>query len=394
MENRPPISAPILSQEIFHFAQGYPDTSSATPTHIAWSLENAALRDGWPVGASLGSETALIAGFGVSRERLREAIRIVEARGAMRMERGRRGGLRLLDPDVDRAADALASYLRITGYSTAALRRSQARTAELFATLPADGFFAQLYGRTVARLLRTEAEADDPAARGSRIAIQLAARLTAPIPAEGHAIGSEAALCERFNASRTIVRQALRILDDAGMLVVRRGRGGGYSLRSPTPIGTIRRVFVPLAARKPALDEIVAVIWALNRARLRLALDTLARSDADWRVDLCDRLAVILDRASEPRRWATVQGEIGIVADDALTATLIQCFLAWLARIGPAPGDHSRLDAELRRIETAIVAAIATNNVQAAERHQCAAHACLGALMGVQDSILPVSTFR
>lgn len=381
MENRPPISEPILSREIFHFAQGYP--ANGTPTQIAWSLENAALRDGWPVGASLGSETALIAGLGVSRERLREAIRIVEARGAMRMERGRHGGLRLLGPDVDRAADALASFLRITGYSTAALARSQALSTDLFAELPSDGFFAQLHARTVARLHHAAAEADGPTARGSRIAAQLAAGPAVPILAQGSPIGSEAALCERFNASRTIVRQALRILDDAGMLAVRRGRGGGYSLRPPTPIGTIRRVFVPLAARWPAPGEVMDIIWALNRARLRLALDMLDRSEPGRREQLCGRLAGILDTMQEPRRWATMQGEIGTVAEDALTATLIQCFLAWLARIGPAPADHGRCDAELRRIEAAMVDAIARGDASAAEVLQVRAHRCLSALVTV-----------
>src|SRR5262245_3809113 len=80
--------------------------------HTAWELENVVVALGWPTGKIVGSERRLAARFGVSQETLREAVRIVERRGSMRMVRGRRGGLSIVRPDLQHTAAALAMHLR------------------------------------------------------------------------------------------------------------------------------------------------------------------------------------------------------------------------------------------------------------------------------------------
>ena len=78
---------------IFADANGVTSDRAATSIIIAWQLEDIALQNGWQIGYSLGTESELIEQFGVSRDTLREAIRVMEARGSMQMKRGRLGGL-------------------------------------------------------------------------------------------------------------------------------------------------------------------------------------------------------------------------------------------------------------------------------------------------------------
>lgn len=68
---------------------------------IARELEAEIMESGWPIGRSLGSETALIERFGVSRAVMREAIRIVESHGVAQMRLGPGGGLTVTAPSSE-----------------------------------------------------------------------------------------------------------------------------------------------------------------------------------------------------------------------------------------------------------------------------------------------------
>lgn len=56
----------------------------------------------------------------------------------------------------------------------------------------------------------------------------------------GHRLGSEWDLCERYNVSRATLRQAIRQLQDSGLVECRRGRGNGMVVRDPRGTGAIR----------------------------------------------------------------------------------------------------------------------------------------------------------
>jgi DNA-binding FadR family transcriptional regulator len=66
---------------------------------------------GWPVGEVLGSETELLARYGVSRAVFREAVRLVEHQQVARTRRGPGGGLVVTEPTVDAVIDAVVLYL-------------------------------------------------------------------------------------------------------------------------------------------------------------------------------------------------------------------------------------------------------------------------------------------
>ena len=64
----------------------------------------------WPVGEVFGSETELLARYGVSRAVFREAVRLVENQQVARMRRGPGGGLVVTEPTVDAIIDASVLY--------------------------------------------------------------------------------------------------------------------------------------------------------------------------------------------------------------------------------------------------------------------------------------------
>jgi DNA-binding FadR family transcriptional regulator len=96
-----------------------PTTSLPVPTESESTLAAAVARQiltdvvdrGWPVGEVLGSQSALIERYGVSRAVFREAVRLVENQQVAFMRRGPGGGLVVTEPTVDAIIDAAVLYL-------------------------------------------------------------------------------------------------------------------------------------------------------------------------------------------------------------------------------------------------------------------------------------------
>lgn len=82
---------------------------------IAGRIHDDITSDGWQIGEVLGSETELLARYGVSRAVLREAVRILEHHSVVRMRRGPGGGLVILAPDPTASIHTMALYLDYQG---------------------------------------------------------------------------------------------------------------------------------------------------------------------------------------------------------------------------------------------------------------------------------------
>ncbi|MCX4094425.1 FadR/GntR family transcriptional regulator [Nocardia sp. alder85J] len=103
---------------------------------------------GWPVGAVLGSESDLVARYGISRPALREAVRLLEYHSVARMRPGPGGGLIVTEPEPQASVDTIAlllDYERVTAGDFRIVRnalelgivtRVTARLAEAGAELP------------------------------------------------------------------------------------------------------------------------------------------------------------------------------------------------------------------------------------------------------------------
>src|SRR5690349_7060658 len=66
----------------------------------------------------------------------------------------------------------------------------------------------------------------------------------------GTRLGSEWDLCERFGVSRLTLRQAVRLLQDSGLVECRRGRGNGLLIRDRRASGSIRLVLAYLIGER------------------------------------------------------------------------------------------------------------------------------------------------
>jgi DNA-binding FadR family transcriptional regulator len=92
----------------------------------------------YPAGSELPSEGRLSARFGVSRPSSREALRVLESEGLIRVARGARGGAKVLLPSLD----AISRYLGIY------LQMRQVRVSDLYGALLA---YEPLAARSIAQ---------------------------------------------------------------------------------------------------------------------------------------------------------------------------------------------------------------------------------------------------
>jgi DNA-binding FadR family transcriptional regulator len=89
---------------------------------VAARIHDEIARRRWPIGQVLGSESDLLARYGVSRAVLREAVRLLEYHSVARMRRGPGGGLVVTAPAPDASIDTMALYLDYRGVTHEDLR--------------------------------------------------------------------------------------------------------------------------------------------------------------------------------------------------------------------------------------------------------------------------------
>jgi hypothetical protein len=96
-----------------------------------------------------------------------------------------------------------------------------------------------------------------------------------PVGPEGLRLGHEEQLCERFGASRPVMRQAIRILQAQSLVETRRGRGRGLFLATPQPGPVTRLMGLWLLGRGVVLREILEFERLLRTAMAVLAVKGL-----------------------------------------------------------------------------------------------------------------------
>ncbi|NKJ42197.1 hypothetical protein [Novosphingobium sp. SG720] len=84
-------------------------------------MEMGLLRQGWPVGQSLGALPDVRKRLGLGRPAFREAITILEARGLLDVRRGPGGGLFVAAPALEDIVGAVLMYLALAGETRAAI---------------------------------------------------------------------------------------------------------------------------------------------------------------------------------------------------------------------------------------------------------------------------------
>jgi len=178
-----------------------------------------------------------------------EVIRILQSRGVIRGKPGPHGGLVMLAPSTDYVRELVLQYIVHTQMSAAAA--AEARQAVRFLqtavrTNHPGTAVVKVMSDVLDRLSSWPAVDVEPARqRAAQIARHLAVKVLLERPGpdtqENMRLGHEDELCERFNVSRPVMRQAIRILEAQALIETRRGRGRGLFLAPPQP-GPVARL--------------------------------------------------------------------------------------------------------------------------------------------------------
>jgi DNA-binding FadR family transcriptional regulator len=89
----------------------------------------------------------------------------------------------------------------------------------------------------------------------------------------GTLLGSQAALIERYGASRAVFREALRLLEHHQIATMRRGPGGGLFVSAPSVRGVSDVVAVYLARRDISVSDLVELRIRVELAQVELAVE-------------------------------------------------------------------------------------------------------------------------
>lgn len=130
---------------------------------VAARLAEEIVRSEHPIGTLVGTEASLMERFEVSREPLREAIRILEGQALVSASRGRHSGLRIQAPAIVAAAKVLRTYLQLSDISLGEVLKCMSILQEYL--LP--HVVAQATGVQIASMRRKVAEVRREFERGS-----------------------------------------------------------------------------------------------------------------------------------------------------------------------------------------------------------------------------------
>jgi len=165
----------------------------------------------------------------------------------------------------------------------------------------------------------------------------VARKLAAEIVRSGSAgqrLGSEWDLCERFSVSRLTLRQAIRLLQDSGLVECRRGRGNGLVVRNHRGTGSIRLALAYLIGKKMNPLTAGTILFQLNGFIPALAV---ARADAAQRKSLEKQLS--RTEASDPiDRYDLLRLVhcVSTLADSPIIDLFSRCLAAYEARFHPS----------------------------------------------------------
>lgn len=258
-------------------------------------------------GEVLGGSDEIARRYGLARETLLGAVRLLEDQGIARMRRGPGGGLMVLEESHATLTRFLAEYFLIRGITSVQRKEAEhavALLSQAAGTGPSDsedyssGYSYALLTRgldykspaaepngvsKISRVLRPFVDAleileqwEDPprpsALNEGSLAI-LVARLLADevrrLRERGEErLGSEAKLTERIGVSRQVLRQAVQMLETRGVLICRRGRSRGVEIRLEHARDAIERItehYTRLDVGAAEFRPILSLIGRLNR---------------------------------------------------------------------------------------------------------------------------------
>jgi DNA-binding FadR family transcriptional regulator len=225
---------------------------------------------------------------------------------------------------------------------------------------------------------RRERSASNGRADGRKLGEVLAERIENEIIDKGwpvgEVLGSEAELIEKYNVSRAVFREAMRIVDHHGVAEMRRGPGGGLVVAEPDMDAAIRTVSLHLQFQRLAPSEINEVRMALELTTVRLATERLTPEGEDLLRRHLDReLENIMHTRELGRRAGDLPThDFHLLVAEATGNPALRLFVQIAAEVtslqSPRSESLDRTAADVHRAHSRIAEAILQGDAAAAER--------------------------
>ncbi|MDB5424320.1 MAG: hypothetical protein JWQ29_1736, partial [Phenylobacterium sp.] len=337
-------------------------------------IESDIQNEGSPVGEVFADRAELAARYGVGRATLVEAIRILEARGVVKMRRGPGGGLVVLPMPRPAVIAGVVNYLRLRGVTADQTREAGAALeimaryaqacragpaareafgrdfrAELAAAAPEDPLrwrepgerpdlsdvddaAVRLFFSCLDQLGAVDDPCPGPSGGGSKgslaeqVGRTLAVELARPRSAGSARIGTEGELCDRFGVSRLVMRQAVRVLEGHGVIESHRGRNRGLVAGTPKPTAVIELIVALFSSMGLTDDDIAPSRRMLGRLTRLLAVAKATPAQQAQYLDL----SVQQDPAAF-KDWVDLDLAI---ADNPALSVMARALTGYKARLG------------------------------------------------------------
>ncbi|OCB37874.1 GntR family transcriptional regulator [Mycobacterium malmoense] len=179
----------------------------------------------------------------------------------------------------------------------------------------------------------------------AKIARDLEAEIVRRGWATGESLGSEPALQERFGVSRSVLREAVRLVEHHQVARMRRGPGGGLIICEPDAGPATRAVVIYLEYLGTTLGDLL---------NARLVLEPLAASLAAERIDeagIASLRAVLRGEEEWKPGLPTPRDEFHIALAEQSKNPVLQLFIDVLIRLTARYALQSRTDTATEAIE-------------------------------------------
>jgi DNA-binding FadR family transcriptional regulator len=188
----------------------------------------------------------------------------------------------------------------------------------------------------------------------------------------GEVLGSEAALAQSYGVSRSIMREAVRLLEHQQVATMTRGPSGGLTVRAPTGDAVIHAIGVVFDFRGVSLGELLQVKallerWCVRATAARISPDGLELLEAAARAK-----PLPLGESVLATRQDRFHGEIADQSGNPVATALLAAVTALAVRYSPTALQHDSTPGQtltdIEHAHTAIVDAIRANDVELATR--------------------------
>lgn len=328
-------------------------------------------------GARLAAEVdAIIAGEGMLARRINAIeARIAECAGNPALSlvlasvadvgiSRLRSGLSRLEPELN-AADITAHLEGYRDLVAAIINHDRARATVVVTDL-SDFVLARLREEPASRPHRAIRIGD--AKLGETVARSLQDDIESRGWLVGEVLGSETELVERYGVSRTILREAVRILEYYGAIRTKRGPHGGLIVTAPDKTALVRSARIVLEYDGVTGAQLIETRNVIEVASARLAAIRCTRADAT-------RLSQVLE--SERLTGDSAVSFVRLHEAIAITTSnrVLELFVEVMADLVPSRLDGARgaddltaLSEEVHRSHRRIVEAIVDGDPELAQR--------------------------